>query len=70
MLDKANLVGKDLCQRKNDYETGGMFYGFFLAPKRKHCLTINELGIIDGQKTFKGFTDSKRLLDRFLYLTW
>ena len=35
LLDKANLIGNDLCQGKNDYETGGTFYGFFLAPRMK-----------------------------------
>ena len=35
VLDKANLVGKNLCQGKNDYETGGIFYGLFLGPKIK-----------------------------------
>ena len=33
VLDKANLVGINLCQGKNDYESGGIFHGFFLAPK-------------------------------------
>ena len=28
-LDKANLVGENLCQGKNDYKTGGIFYGLF-----------------------------------------
>ena len=36
----------------------------FLAPKIKYCLTINDLGIIEQHKTFEGFNDSKRLLDR------
>ena len=36
VLDKANLVGKSLCQGKNGYETGGIFYGLFLAPKLKN----------------------------------
>ena len=67
VLDKANLVGKNLCQGKNDYKTGGMFYGLFLAPKIKYCLTINELGVIEQHMTFKGFNDSKRLLDRSQY---
>ena len=35
VLDKANLVGDRLCQSKNDYKTGGVFYGLFLAPKIK-----------------------------------
>ena len=67
VLDKANLVGKNLCQGKNDYKTGGIFYGSFLAPKIKYCLTINELGIIEQHMTFKGFNYSKRLLDRSQY---
>ena len=33
VLDKANLVGEGLCQGKNNYKTGGIFYGLFLAPK-------------------------------------
>ena len=39
----------------------------FLAPKIKYCLNIDEYGIISEHKTFKGFTDSKRLLDRLQY---
>ena len=67
MLDKASLVGKNLCQDKNYYKTGGIFYALFLAPKIKYCLTINELGVIGQHMTFKGFNDSKRLLDRSQY---
>ena len=67
VLDKANLVGKDLCQGKNDYRTGGIFYGLFLAPKIKYVLTIDDYGIIQQHMTFKGFNDSKRLLDRSQY---
>ena len=68
VLDKANLVVDNLCQGKNDYKTGGVFYGLYLAPKIKYCLTINEFGIIKEHKTFKGFNDSKRLLDRSQYI--
>ena len=67
VLDKANLVGDNLCQGKNDYETGGIFYSLYLASKIKYCLTIDEYGIIKEHKTFKGFNDSKRLLDRSQY---
>ena len=63
VLDKAKLVGKNFCQGKNDYETGGIFYVLFLAPKTKHLLTINEFGVIEQHMTFKGFSDSKRLLE-------
>ena len=64
VLDKANLVGEGLCQGKNDYKTGGIFHGLFLAPKIKYCSTIDDYGIIQEHKTFKGFNDSNRLLNR------
>ena len=67
VLDKANLVGRNLCQVKNDYHTGGTFYGLFLAPKIKYVLTKDVYGIIQQHMTFKGFIDSKRLLDRSQY---
>ena len=67
MLDKTNLVCKNLCQGKNDYKIGGVSYGLLLAPRIKYVLTINEFGIIQEHMTFKGFNDSKRLLDRFQY---
>ena len=67
LLDKANLVGEGLCRGTNDYKTGGIFYGLFLAPKIKYCLTIVDYGIIQEHKTFKVFNDSKRLLDRSQY---
>ena len=67
LLDKANLVGKILCQGKNGYKTGGMFYAQILAPKRKNVLTMDEYGIIEHHLTFKGFNDSKRILDQSQY---
>ena len=67
-LDKAGLVGKGLLQDKNDYKDGGIFYGLSLAPKIKYCLTINNYGVIDEHKTFKGFTNVSNNLDRKEYL--
>ena len=46
VLDKANLGGEGLCQRKNDYKTVGIFYGQFLSPKIKNCLTIDKFGLV------------------------
>ena len=66
-LNKAGLVGKNLIQGKNDYKDGGIFYGLFLAPKIKYCLTINKYGVIDEHKTFKGFTNVSDNLDRKEY---
>ena len=67
MLGKANLVGENLWHGKNHYKTVGVFYGFFLAPKIKYVLTNNVFCILQEHKTFKGFNDSKRLLDRSQY---
>ena len=66
-LDKAGLVGKNLLQGKNDYKDAGIFYGLFLAPKIKYCLTINKYGVIGEHKTFKGFTNVSDNLDRKEY---
>ena len=66
-LDKAGLVGKVPLQRKNDYKAGGIFYGLFLAPKIKYCLTIHKYGVVDEHKTFKGFTNISDKLDRKEY---
>ena len=59
-LDKARLVGENRLQGKNVYEEGGIWYGLFLAPKIKLCLTINKYGVIDEHKSFKGFTASEK----------
>ena len=63
-LEKAGLVGKNLLQEKNDKKDGGIFYGLFLAPKVKYCLTINKFGATDEHKTFKRFTNVSDNLNR------
>ena len=65
--DKAGLVGKNLLQGKNDYKDAGNFYGLFLAPQIKCCLTINKYGVINEHKTFKGFSNVSDNLDRKEY---
>ena len=54
-------------QGKTDFKDGGNFYGLFLAPKIKYCLTINKYGVIDEKKTFKGFTNVSDNSDRKEY---
>ena len=63
-LDRAGLVEKNLLQSKNHYKDGGIFYGLFLAPKMKYCLTIYKYGVIDEHKTLKGFANVSDNLDR------
>ena len=53
--------------RQHRLQNRWFFYGLFLAPKIKYCLTIDDYGIIQEHNTFKGFNDSKRLLDRSQY---
>ena len=63
-LDKSGLVGNNRLQGKNDYKEGGIWYGLFLAPKITYCFTINDFGVIDEHKTFKGFTNVSDNRDR------
>ena len=49
-LDKAKLVGEELCQGEKFYPTGGCFYRSFLAPKLGFCLTIDNYGIIQKHR--------------------
>ena len=69
VLDQAGSVRSDLCQGKYENKSGGTFHRLFIAPKRKDCLPFNEFGIIEEHKTFEGFDDSERLLDRSQYLS-
>ena len=62
VLDKTKLVGEELCQGKDDYKSGGIFYGLFLAPK-KLCLTIEKFAILRDYKTLTGFNYSRTLVD-------
>ena len=52
-LDKAGLIEKNRLQGKNEYKERGIWYGLFLAPKIKYCLTINKYGVIDEYKISK-----------------
>ena len=45
VLDKAHLVGEEVCLSKKDTETGGIFYGLILPTKTKYCVTIDKHGI-------------------------
>ena len=67
VLDKAKLVVKQQCQGQNAYETSCIFYGLFIPPKIKYCLTIHGCCIMQQHMTIEGFNDSKRFLDRSQY---
>ena len=70
-LDEKGYVGKKLGQGKNDYGDSGIFYAWFLAPKIKYCLVIDDFGIISAKRTFKGFSEEHRMikLDEYISLS-
>ena len=53
------FVGKSLGLGKNDYGNSGIFYAWFLAPKIKFCLVIDDFGVISSKRTFKGYSEEQ-----------
>ena len=70
-LIEKGYVGKSLGQGKNDYGDSGIFYAWFLAPKIKYCLVIDDFGIISAKRTFKGYSEEHRMikLDEYISLS-
>ena len=70
-LVEKGFVGKSLGLGKNDYGDSGIFYAWFLAPKIKYCLVIDDFGIISAKRTFKGYSEEHRLikLDKYISLS-
>ena len=63
------FVGKSLGLGKNDYGNSGIFYAWFLAPKIKYCLVIDDFGIISAKRTFKGYSEEHRLIKLEEYIS-
>ena len=55
------FVGKTHGMGKNDYSNSGIFYAWFLAPKIKYCLVIDDYSIISTKRTFKGYSEEHRM---------
>ena len=70
-LVEKGYVGKNLGEGKNDYGNSGIFYAWFLAPKIKFCLVIDDFGIISAKRTFKGYSEGHRMikLDEYISLS-
>ena len=45
------------------------FYAWFLAPKIKYCLVIDEFGIISAKRTFKGYSEEHRMINLEEYIS-
>ena len=68
-LVEKGFVGKSLGLGKNDYGDSGIFYAWFLAPKIKYCLVIDDFGIISAKRTFKGYSEEHRLIKLEEYIS-
>ena len=68
LVDKG-FVGKSLGLGKNDYGNSGIFYAWFLAPKIKYCLVIDDFGIISAKRTFKGYSEDHRMIKLEEYIS-
>ena len=68
-LVEKGFVGKSLGLGKNDYGNSGIFYAWFLAPKIKYCLIIDDFGIISAKRTFKSYSEEHRLIKLEEYIS-
>ena len=68
-LVEKGFVGKSFGLGKNDYGDSGIFYAWFLAPKIKYCLVIDDFGIISAKRTFKGYSEEHRLIKLEEYIS-
>ena len=68
LVDKG-FVGKSLGLGKNDYGNSGIFYVWFLAPKIKDCLVIDDFGVISAKRFFKGYSEEHRMIKLDEYIT-
>ena len=70
-LVEKGFVGKFLGLVKNDYGNSSIFYAWFLAPKIKYCLVIDDFGVISAERLFKGYSEEHRVikLDEYISLS-
>ena len=68
-LVEKRYVGRSLGLGKNDYGDSGIFYAWFLAPKIKFCLVIDDFGIISAKRTFKAYNEEHRMIKMDEYIS-
>ena len=70
-LVEKGFVGKSLGLGKNDYGNSGIFYAWFLAPKIKYCLVIDDFCVILAKGIFKGYSEEHIMikLDEYISLS-
>ena len=47
---------------KFGYDSLGIFHAWFLAPKIKYCLVIDDFGVILAERIFKGYSKEQRIV--------
>ena len=68
-LVEKGCVGKSLGLGKKDYGNSGTFYAWFLAPKIKFCLVIDDFGIVSAKTTFDGYCEEHRMIKLNEYIS-
>ena len=61
-LVEKTFVGKTLGLGKNNYGDAGIFYAWFLTPKLKNCLVINDYEVTSGKRSFEGYSEEDRMI--------
>ena len=65
------FVDESLGLGKNEYRSWGIFYAWFLAPKIKYCLVIDDFGVTLAKRTFKRSSKDHKMtkLDGYISLS-
>ena len=70
-LVEKGFVGKSRGLGKLDYVNSGTFHAWFLAPKIKYCLVIDDFCVVLTKTIFKGYSEEHRMkkLDEYISLS-
>ena len=55
------FVGKSLGSGKNENGNSGIFYAWFLAPKIKYCILVDDYCVLSAKRTFEGYSEEQRI---------
>ena len=68
MVDKG-LVGKTIGLGKNDFGNSGKIYAWFLAPRIKCYLVIDDFGVILAKGSFERYSEEHRRIKLKEYIS-
>ena len=63
MVDNG-FAGKSRGLNNNEYGNLGTLYAWFLAPKIKYCVMIDDSVVISAEKTLKSYNEEQRMIER------